>query len=84
MVMWVDGRAPLEDNTIAGGSDNNFTGVIYMPSEDPTYSGGSTSTDGCTQIVANQIKFSGTANFSNNCSGSGVVTIASGGVLLTN
>jgi len=84
MVIWVDGNAPLQDNTIAGGSNNVFTGVIYMPSEDPTYSGSSTSTNGCTQLVANQIKFSGTANFGDNCSGTGVVNIASGGVLLTN
>lgn len=84
MLIWIDGRAPLEDNTIAGGSGNVFTGVIYMPSEDPTYSGSSTSTAGCTQLVANQIKFSGTSSFGDNCSGTGVVTIATGSVLLTN
>ena len=84
MVIWVDGRAPVEDNTIAGGSGNVFTGVIYMPSEDPTYSGSSTSTNGCTQLVANQIKFSGTSNFGDNCTSTGVVAIVSGGALLTN
>jgi|SRR5215469_8788708 len=84
IVIWVDHNAPLQDNTIAGGSNNVFTGVIYMPSEDPTYSGSSTSSDGCTQLVANQIKFSGSSNFGTNCAGTGVVTIASGSVLLTN
>ncbi|MDE2165947.1 MAG: pilus assembly protein [Alphaproteobacteria bacterium] len=84
MLIWVDRNAPPEDNTIAGGNNNVFTGVIYMPSENPTYSGSSTASNGCTQLVANQIKFSGTANFGDNCSGSGVVTIASGGALLTN
>lgn len=84
ITIWVDGKAPLETNTIAGGNANTFSGVIYMPSEDPTFSGGATSTNGCLQLVANQIKFSGTSNFSNNCAGTGVVTIAGGGVLLTN
>lgn len=84
MVIWVDRNAPLQNNTIAGGSSNVFTGVIYMPSEDPTYSGSSTSSNGCTQLVANQITFSGASNFGTNCAGTGVVTIASGSVLLTN
>ena len=84
MVIWVDHNAPLQNNTIAGGSGNVFTGVIYMPSEDPTYAGSSTSSNGCTQLVANQIKFSGSSNFGTDCAGTGVVTIASGSVLLTN
>lgn len=84
MVIWVDHNAPLQNNTIAGGSGNIFTGVIYMPSEDPTYAGSSTSSNGCTQLVANQIKFSGSSSFGTNCAGTGVVTIASGSVLLTN
>lgn len=84
MVIWVDHNAPLQNNTIAGGSGNVFTGVIYMPSEDPTYSGSSTSSNGCTQLVANQIKFSGSSSFGTDCAGTGVITIASGSVLLTN
>lgn len=84
MLIWVDHNAPLQNNTIAGGSNNVFTGVIYMPSEAPTYSGSSTSSNGCTQLVASQIKFSGASSFGTDCAGTGVVTIASGSVLLTN
>ena len=60
---------------IAGGANQSITGAIYMPSAYVTYTGATTlNTNGCTQIIAWQISFSGNTQVDNvGCSTSGVV-----------
>jgi hypothetical protein len=48
------------------------TGTIYAPVHEVDYTGSSTATTGCTQLVSYIIKFTGTANFSHGCAGTGV------------
>jgi hypothetical protein len=57
--------------TFNGGSSQSFTGAIYMPGVDFTFVGGTANT-GCTQVIADQVTFNGTANLALNCSGTSV------------
>ena len=59
--------------TIAGPTTMNLTGVMYFPAAKVTYSGGSGTLptpgpNSCTEIVANQVSFSGNAALASNCS----------------
>jgi Flp pilus assembly protein TadG len=68
-----------------GGSTQNFTGAIYLPKAALSYAGGASST-GCTQLVADTIKFTGSANIAvNACSGAAITSfgVSSRSVALT-
>jgi len=77
IAMMQDPKAPDNvTNSFAGGTTQNINGVLYFPSQDIKFAGGS-STGGaaCTQIVADQITFNGNAQLNSNCSGSGTKKI---------
>lgn len=59
-------------DTFNGGSTENITGSIYAPNQQLNYSGGSSTTTGCTQLVALTVTFTGNANFGNSCTNSGI------------
>ncbi len=50
---------PLLRNDLTGGSAMNFGGALYFPNQEIVYSGGASEVDGCVQIVARKISFSG-------------------------
>lgn len=58
-----------------GGSSQTFEGAVYLPKADVTYTGGNDTANGCTQIIADTIKFSGNANVAVNCSNTGISAI---------
>src|SRR6516165_4439139 len=70
-----DRNAPTSGSDgFTGGATQNITGAIYFPSQNLTFSGG-TSTGGgadCTQLVALTFTFNGNSNFNSNCTGVGV------------
>lgn len=74
-------------SSFSGGSGQNITGAIYFPTQQVTYSGGSStsSASNCTQLLAYQLSFSGASNFKNNCTGVGVTGFggSSGGASTT-
>jgi hypothetical protein len=55
----------------------NIVGALYFPSQTVDYSGGTASTSTCTQLIANDISFSGGSTFKNSCIGTGVSGIGS-------
>jgi Flp pilus assembly protein TadG len=59
-------------DTFNGGSTENINGAIYAPNQQLNYAGGSSTTTGCTQLVALTVTFTGNANFGNSCTNSGV------------
>lgn len=59
-----------------GGSSQNWGGAIYMPGVNFTYVGGASGT-GCTQVIADQVTFTGVANMALNCAGTAVKPISS-------
>ena len=76
IAFWVDNTtANCPANTLVsftGGSAASITGAIYAPKNQVTYSGGSSSGNGCTQIVSDALTISGPSYFQHNCSGTGV------------
>lgn len=55
------------EHKLNGGSDLKLTGAIYLPKGDLIFNGNSSSQNGCTQIVANTIQFSGNSSLSADC-----------------
>ena len=54
----------------------NVTGVLYFPNEEIEFTGGSSSGGSdCTQIVAQEIKFSGDAVLNSTCTNLGTTNI---------
>jgi Flp pilus assembly protein TadG len=54
---------------MTGGSTQNLGGAIYLPKAALNYAGGSGASNGCTQIVADTLNWSGNSSLSLNCSG---------------
>ncbi len=73
-----DRNAPsnVTDN-FNGGSGQNITGAIYMPSQTVSYTGGASTGSQCTQVIGNVVTLSGNSTVQSNCAGTGVKTIAS-------
>jgi Flp pilus assembly protein TadG len=62
-------------NTFTGGSTTNITGAIYFPTQSMDYTGGTSDSSVCTQLIADTVTFHGGANFDGECAGDGVSTI---------
>lgn len=83
-----DRSATSGNNSFGGGSAQSITGVIYFPTENVSYAGGSSSSSDCTQVVSYTLTVTGNADFNNTCPGDGMSTInvqdgAPGSVQLT-
>ena len=63
-----DRNATNGNNNFSGSSSSTLVGTIYFPANEVTFSGGAANNN-CTQIVADTITISGTADFNGNCSG---------------
>jgi Flp pilus assembly protein TadG len=72
VAIWVDPKAPSATDKFNGGSTENITGAIYALTGQIQYTGGASTTTGCTQIVALTVTFTGNANFGNSCTNSGI------------
>ena len=55
--------------TLTGGSTQNITGTIYLPTYSVSYSGGATTsgTTTCVQLIADTVSFTGGSGLGNNC-----------------
>lgn len=62
-------------NVFNGGAGMQLTGVIYIPSQEVRFSGGSSNGDGCTRLLARSVTFTGNASLENNCTGRGIPAI---------
>ncbi|WP_342236285.1 TadE/TadG family type IV pilus assembly protein [Inquilinus sp. OTU3971] len=70
----------LAANTIKvnGTSGSTFTGAVYFPSSDVEYTGNSTTTGGCTQVIGLTITLTGNSDFQSDCSDDGTSDILTG------
>ena len=69
----------LIDNKILGGAYTDFRGAIYFPNQSISFTGGSGTGDGCLQIVARKVGFSGNTSINNSaeaCAAQGIASIA--------
>ena len=77
IAFYVDRNAPSATENFNGGSSQTITGAVYAPTAVVNYTGGVTTGAGCTQIVADQVAFSGNSSVESNCTGKGTRKIAS-------
>ncbi len=78
ILFFADRNAPTTGvDTFSGGSTENFTGALYLPTQQAYYSNGTTTSSHCTQLVAWTVVFQGGSTFNNSCSGTGVIGIGS-------
>ncbi|HXA39193.1 MAG TPA: pilus assembly protein TadG-related protein [Phenylobacterium sp.] len=70
-----DRAAAGGSNTFNGDAASSFTGDIYFPTQQVSYLGNFSGTNGCTQIVADQVQWSGNATVAVNCSSYGMAAI---------
>lgn len=68
--------------SIDGDPASTMTGAIYFPAQAVSYRGDFAGANGCTQIVAKTVAWSGSASLSVNCSAFGMQPVAVGGVSL--
>lgn len=54
-------------HSINGGADLQFEGIIYMPTGDISFSGGSTQAAECLLLIAERVRFTGDSGLGNNC-----------------
>ena len=60
-----------------GGSNQVFSGAVYVPKGATDYAGGASSTYTCTQLISDTITFTGSSNFAINCGSQGTKPIGS-------
>ena len=76
IAIWMDARGSA-DIAFSSTANLNLAGAVYVPSGNVTWSGNMTSP--CTQLIANRITFSGSANFRHDCAGLNVADVAGSG-----
>ena len=64
-------RSVTGSNNLNGTAASHMTGVIYFPTQDVSYLGNFSGQNGCTQIVASTVQWSGSSSISVNCSAMG-------------
>jgi Flp pilus assembly protein TadG len=67
---------------MTGGNTQSFGGAIYLPKAALNYAGGSGASNGCTQIVADTLNWSGNSSLALNCSGYATKPIGSAASLV--
>jgi hypothetical protein len=82
-VLFFGSRSNLSTTTqtLNGSSTLTMTGAIYFPTQIVSYIGNFSGANGCTQIVARIIQWSGSANLAANCSAYGMNPMPVGGVV---
>ena len=61
--------------TFNGGAGQQITGALYFPHEVLNFSGGNSTTQ-CTQLVAWQVRMTGTSQLTLNCTGTGILPVS--------
>ena len=80
-MLFISDRSNSSSISINGDSTSTMTGVIYAPDASVSYIGNFGGANGCTQIVAQTVSWSGNASFSANCSSAGMSPVQVGSVV---
>jgi len=74
-ILFFGARNGSGDNTFNGDASSHLTGDLYFPSENVSYLGNFSGTNGCTQIVADTVQWSGSTTVAVDCSAQGMTAI---------
>jgi hypothetical protein len=75
MLFYGDRTQASATQTFNGDSTSVLTGAIYFPSQTVQLNGNYSGANGCMQVVADTISFSGSSTLSANCAGTGLSAI---------
>jgi Flp pilus assembly protein TadG len=81
VLMYGDRDNAFADHKLQGDATSVFTGAAYFPSGQVTFTGNYSGTNGCMQVVALKINYTGSATFGTNCAGTGLYQIPTPGVV---
>ncbi len=76
MLFYADRDDVGAQHSINGNAGSRLNGAVYLPSSDLDYRGNYSGANGCTQIVARRVTFSGNSSLTVNCSAAGTRRIA--------
>lgn len=74
-------RSNTNGVTINGDNTSSMTGVIYAPDAAINYLGNFGGVNGCSQIIGKTVAWSGSATFSDDCTGAGMTPVQVGSVV---
>jgi Flp pilus assembly protein TadG len=74
-VLFFGARNGTADVTFNGTANSSLTGALYFPNQDVSYLGNYSGTNGCTQVVADTVKWSGSVNINQDCSVYGLKSV---------
>lgn len=81
MLIFSDRDNTSQVNQLSGDGTSSLTGAIYMPTQEFRFSGNFSGEDGCLQLVADKIQFTGNATFATDCTEHGLKYIPTPGVV---
>jgi hypothetical protein len=67
-------------NEFVGGAGQQIDGVLYFPNQHVLFEGGNDAVDGCVQIIASTVEFSGTSYIENDPTVCAAAGVAAGGI----
>jgi Flp pilus assembly protein TadG len=73
IVLFGDRAMPVGTSfSLGGGASQTFAGATYLPKGAISFSGGASTYNGCSQVIADTINFVGNSGLAINCAGTGV------------
>ncbi len=72
-ILFFGGRQSTVSHSINGTANSILTGAIYTPASAISYKGNSATTNGCTQLIADQITFTGSSTMQSACDSSNTI-----------
>jgi Flp pilus assembly protein TadG len=81
ILFYGDRTQPYAIQKINGNASSMMTGAIYFPSQEVDFLGNFSGANGCLQVVADTISYSGNSHFSSNCSAYGMKNVSDPGAI---
>ncbi|TIW64534.1 MAG: hypothetical protein E5V56_08055, partial [Mesorhizobium sp.] len=75
VLFYGDRTGTTTQSTFNGTATSSLTGAIYFPKQQVNYLGNFSGKNGCTQVVADTIQWSGNSNINQDCSSLGMKDI---------
>ena len=75
LLFFGDREGERQSHVFNGGAGSSLTGALYLPAHDVEYAGNFTGADGCLQVVARTVSWTGKATIAADCSARGMVTL---------
>ncbi|MDQ0466491.1 Flp pilus assembly protein TadG [Caulobacter ginsengisoli] len=80
-ILFFGGRSNTGSVTLNGTAGSNLTGALYFPNQSVSYLGDMQGSNGCTQVVARTVSWSGNANLAVDCTAYGMSALPVGGAV---